>query len=84
MNEQQRVEELLREATPEDEPTRLRAFLPLILLLVLINIPWYLSAEFAGQRFLGLPLFAWIALATSLCISVVTAYVGLRRWKDTQ
>ena len=71
-------------AVPRREPLRWRAFLPVLAGLLVLNVPWYLPAAMAERRFWGLPLFAWIALATSVAISALVAIAALRHWDDDE
>ncbi len=71
-------------AAPRREPLAWRLYLPALAALLVLNVPWYLPASIAERRFGGLPLFAWIALATSVAISTLVAIAALRHWDDDE
>ena len=77
----------------EREPARQFWYIPLIILIIVVSIPW------SGLRFfeteapagpssnsetiiLGLPLWIWIPLGGTLCLSILTAFAVLRFWRD--
>lgn len=70
------------EIRPRREPVTRRWFVPGVLLLVTLSIPWYLPAEIVGDVVGGLPLWTWIALACSVAVAALTAWVGLAHWDD--
>ena len=67
---------------PRKEPLQKRWFLPLVVLLVLASVPWYLPTGFVGEFYGGLPVWIWITLGCSVLIAGVTCYVALRSWSD--
>ena len=69
-------------AKPDREPIRTRWFVPAVILLLVFNVPWYLPGTLESRLVGGLPLWTWIALATSLLLSVVTACASLWAWRD--
>ena len=76
------MERFWREATPRSEPTALRWYIPLLLVLIALSIPWYLPEGHVGSVIAGFPLWIWIALGCSLGIAILTACAILRSWKD--
>ena len=81
----------------EREPARQWWYIPLILGLLFISIPWYVTLHLAvgeGEGFfaflfpkweallLGLPLWIWIPLGCTLGLSTLTAFAILRFWRD--
>lgn len=64
------------------EPARLRWYLPLIVLLVLGSVPWYLPEGYVGAVVGGLPIWIWISLGCSFGLSVTVAAAVLRHWRD--
>ncbi len=67
---------------PDSEPTRRRAFLPAVLALVVLSIPWYLPAQVASRTYGGLPLWVWITLGASATLAALTSWASLRWWSD--
>ncbi len=61
-----------------------RWFLPLILLLLGVSVPWYLPEGFMGPRFHGLPIWMWVALLCSVLVAIVTAVMALACWDDDE
>jgi len=78
------MERFWQEIKPQREPMQRRFFLPLILLLIAVSVPWYLPTGMMGRLVGGLPIWMWTALASSLGISAVTAFVCLFSWEDDQ
>lgn len=72
------------EIKPEREPMQQRWFLPAILGILAISVPWYWKAGATGPIILGLPLWIWVALACSLAVSTITALMALRYWRDEE
>lgn len=75
-------DEFWRVATPQREPLRWKLFVPALSLLLLVNVPWYLTPEVADRQFHGLPVFAWICLGTSLTLSILTCSAALWHWQS--
>ena len=71
-----------REIKPRREPLDSRWFLPSVLLLMVISVPWYLPSGFVGRLYGGLPVWIWIALACSVLLAAITSFVALRSWRD--
>ena len=76
------MEEFWKELRPRREPTQKRFFLPIVLALLVVSIPWYRSTGVMGSLVGGLPIWIWVALGCSAAISVVTAVVALFYWDD--
>ncbi len=68
--------------TPRDEPVRRRWFLPVVALLILISVPWYLPQGFVGGLPGGLPLWVWVTLACSVALSCLTCWMAIKVWRD--
>jgi len=73
-----------REVAPRKEPLQKRWYLPSIILLAIVSVPWYLPPGFVGRLYGGLPIWVWTTLFCSLCIAGVTSYVALRAWHDDE
>jgi len=71
-----------REVGPRREPIRWRWFLPGVLALLVLSIPWYLPKDLVGGVVAGMPVWTWIALLCSVGVAGLTAWVGLRHWDD--
>jgi hypothetical protein len=71
-----------REIRPRHEPLDKRWFLPSVLVLMVISVPWYLPPGFVGRLYGGLPVWIWIALVCSVVLAAITSFVALRSWRD--
>ena len=71
-----------REIRPRHEPLDKRWFLPIVLVLMVISVPWYLPPGFVGRLYGGLPVWIWIALVCSVVLAAITSFVALRSWRD--
>lgn len=67
---------------PADEPIRHRWFLPTILAILVLSVPWYLPHDPGDRLLAGLPLWTWVTLACAAGLAVVTAWASLRLWRD--
>lgn len=72
------------EVKPEREPMQQRWFLPAILAILTISVPWYWKTGATGPIILGLPSWIWVALGCSLGVSTITALMALRYWRDDE
>lgn len=75
-------DEFWESVRPADEPMRRVWFLPLVLLLLTVSIPWYRSRGGEPRLMYGLPDWVWVTLACSFLLSVVTALVAIFCWRD--
>lgn len=71
-----------REAVPRAEPATRRWYIPLLLVLIVISIPWYFSEGHVGRVIAGFPVWIWIALGSAFGVALLTACAILRFWKD--
>lgn len=78
------MERFWRSIRPRDEPVRRRWFLPAVIVLLLVSVPWYLPEGFEGGRPGGLPVWVWVALICSVAISCLTCWVALTAWDDDE
>ena len=67
---------------PADEPMRHRWFLPAIVLILTVSVPWYLPRHVGDQLLRGLPLWTWITVVCAFLLAAVTAWASLRLWSD--
>ena len=67
---------------PADEPLRHRWFLPAVVLILAVSVPWYLPPSVGGRLAGGLPVWTWITIGCGFCLAVVTAFASLRLWRD--
>lgn len=67
---------------PADEPLRHRWFLPAVVLILTVSVPWYLPPSVGARLAAGLPVWTWITIACGLALAVVTAFASLRLWRD--
>ena len=71
-----------REVRPQREPVGRRWFLPALLLLLALSIPWYFVGSWFDRSLAGLPLWIWTALACSAGVALLTAWAVLMLWDD--
>lgn len=67
---------------PADEPLRHRWFLPAVVLILVVSVPWYLPPSVGGRLAAGLPVWTWITIACGLALAVITSFASLRLWRD--
>ncbi len=67
---------------PADEPLRHRWFLPVVGLILVVSVPWYLPDAVGGRLVAGLPVWTWITVVCGFALAVVTAFASLRLWRD--
>ncbi len=67
---------------PADEPLRHRWFLPVVVLILVVSVPWYLPPSVGGRLAAGLPVWTWITIVCGLFLAAVTAFASLRLWRD--
>lgn len=70
------------EIRPRREPVERRWFLPAVLSLLALSVPWYTLGSWYERSLFGLPLWLWTALACSAGVSLVTAWAVLMLWDD--
>ena len=71
-----------REIRPRREPVGRRWFLPAVLLLLALSVPWYSVGSWYERSLAGLPLWLWTALACSAGVALLTACAVLTLWED--
>jgi len=71
-----------REIKPRREPIQQRWYIPLVLLIVVVSVPWYWTRGVTGTIVAGLPLWIWVTIACSVAIATITATMALRHWDD--
>jgi len=71
-------------AKPKVEPAKQRWYVPSVLLLVVLSVPWYRETGSMGELVWGLPTWVWTSLGCSLGVAVLTAVGALRYWKDDE
>ena len=67
---------------PADEPIRHRWFLPVVVVILILSVPWYLPPEVGDRLVGGLPLWTWITVACSAALATLTAWASLRLWRN--
>ena len=67
---------------PADEPLRHRWFLPAVVAILIVSVPWYLPSSVGDRLALGLPVWTWITILCGLALAMVTAFASLRLWRD--
>ncbi len=67
---------------PADEPMRHRWFLPAVVAILIVSVPWYLPPSVGDRLALGLPVWTWVTILCGLALAVVTAFASLRLWRD--
>ena len=67
---------------PVDEPLRHRWFLPTVVVILIVSVPWYLPPSVGDRLAGGLPVWTWITILCGLALAGVTAFASLRLWRD--
>ncbi len=67
---------------PADEPIRHRWFLPTVVVILTLSVPWYLPSELGDRLVGGLPLWTWITVVCAAALAAVTAWASLRLWRN--
>lgn len=83
-NSERDMEVFWSEIRPKREPMQQVWFLPVILLLIAISIPWYRKSGEIGAVVWGLPLWIWVTLICSAALAGVTAVMSLFFWDDDE
>lgn len=79
---EQNLEEFWEAAPLEREPAKQRWYLPSLLVLIVLSVPWYRHAGTMGALILGMPVWIWTSLACTAGVSTLTALAALRFWRD--
>lgn len=66
---------------PRREPLDSPRLLALVVVLYALSIPWWADSGAPAIR-LGMPAWALASLGFTFAISVLTAFLALRRWSD--
>lgn len=66
---------------PRREPLDSPRLLALVVVLYALSIPWWAGGGAPAIR-LGMPAWALASLGFTFAISVLTAFLALRRWSD--
>ncbi len=67
---------------PADEPLRHRWFLPAVVVILTLSVPWYLPSETGDRLVGGLPLWTWITVVCAAALAAVTAWASLCLWRN--
>ena len=78
------MEQFWANIEPRREPIQKRWFLPLVLIILVISVPWYWPEGTVGKKVMGLPFWFWITIGCSVAISCVTAMMALLFWDDDE
>lgn len=78
------MERFWAEIGPRSEPTGRWWYLPLIALILVVSVPWYLPEGYTGAIVGGFPVWVWITLVCSVAVSVTTAVGALFLWDDDE
>ncbi len=70
------------EAAPSSEPARRWWYVPSLLVLVVLSVPWYREAGAMGELILGMPAWVWTSLVCTVGVSALTAFGILAYWRD--
>jgi hypothetical protein len=74
------------EIRPRDEPTRRPGYIPTIVALLVLSVPWYwnnnLLGRFAREPIAGFPLWMWVSIVASAAVAYVTARASMMDWDD--
>jgi hypothetical protein len=69
-------------AKPKSEPARQWWYVPSLLVLVVLSVPWYREAGSLGELIFGMPAWVWTSLLCAAGVSALTAFGILRYWRD--
>jgi len=69
-------------AKTSSEPGRKRWYVPLLLVLVILSVPWYRAAGSMGELIHGMPGWVWVSLLCTVGVSSLTAVGILWFWRD--
>lgn len=78
------MERFWAEVAPRREPSNRRWYIPVLLALVVLSVPWYFGAGSVGAVVAGLPVWVWMTIACTLGVACVTAWGALRLWGDEE
>lgn len=70
------------EAAPSREPSRWRWYIPSLVVLLILSVPWYFAEGHMGRVVGGLPVWVWITLGCTTGMASLTAWAALRHWGD--
>jgi len=76
------TEALWSQIRPADEPMRHWWFLPAVVVILILSVPWYLPPAVGDRLVGGLPLWTWITVACAVGLAVVTAWASLGLWRN--
>lgn len=79
---QQDREAFWEAAALDREPAKQRWYLPALLVLIVLSVPWYREAGSMGALVWGMPVWIWTSLGCTAGVSVLTAVAALRFWRD--
>ncbi len=82
--DEQDTDRFWAEIKPRREPLRVRWFLPLVILILCLSVPWYQSGGQTGQLYWDIPTWIWVTLLCSFMLSCLTAWMALRFWDDDE
>jgi len=64
------------------EPVKQKWFLPILLILIIISVPWYHSGGEIGRMIGGFPGWVWISLLCTVAMSILIAVGTLFFWRE--
>lgn len=64
------------------EPFKQRWYIPAVLVLIVLSVPWYFAEGHTGRILGGLPVWVWITLSCSFLVSCLIGVAVLRFWRD--
>ena len=64
------------------EPFQQRWYIPAVLVLVIVSVPWYRKPGVVGKLIGGLPAWVWTSLLCTVGVSALIAVGVLRFWRD--
>ena len=66
----------------KSEPAKQKWYIPILIVLVILSVPWYRTSGEIGNIIAGLPGWVWTSLICTVGISILTAVGVLKFWKD--
>lgn len=70
--------------TQGNQKHRTRWIVATYAILFTLAVPWYFPADQIQPVVAGIPLWAFVSLACSVAISILTAYLALTHWPESK
>lgn len=81
-NSERDIDAFWAAAKPKSEPTGRWWYVPSLIVLIVLSVPWYRKAGSMGDLIFGMPGWVWVSLGCTVGVSALTAFAALRYWRD--